>query len=63
MRKRPPVPVGKQRKKMAEIDRFLTNVRTAAIAGHVNPDGDCIGSCMAMFLYLRDNYPEIRTSV
>ena len=48
---------------MAKIDKYLDGVRTAAIAGHVNPDGDCIGSCMGMYLYLRDNYPGIRTAV
>ena len=48
---------------MAKIDRFLDGVRTAAIAGHVNPDGDCIGSCMGMYLYLRDNFPDIRAEV
>lgn len=46
-----------------EIGEFLQGVRHVAIAGHVNPDGDCIGSCMGTFLYLRDNYPDIRTDV
>ena len=44
---------------MSRIDEFLNGVRTVAIAGHVNPDGDCVGSCMATYLYLRDNFPEI----
>ena len=48
---------------MAKIDEYLQGMKTVAIAGHVNPDGDCIGSCMGMYLYLRDNYPEIRTTV
>ncbi|MDO4614287.1 MAG: bifunctional oligoribonuclease/PAP phosphatase NrnA [Lachnospiraceae bacterium] len=29
-----------------------------AVAGHVNPDGDCVGSCVGLFLYLKKNYPE-----
>lgn len=29
-----------------------------AICGHVRPDGDCVGSCMALYLYLRNKYPE-----
>ena len=41
----------------------LRGVRTAAIAGHVNPDGDCIGSCMGLYLYLRDNFPDIQADV
>lgn len=28
------------------------------IAGHVRPDGDCIGSCMAMYQYLTKEYPQ-----
>ncbi len=27
------------------------------IAGHVRPDGDCVGSCSALYCYIRDNYP------
>lgn len=48
---------------MSRIDEFLNGVRTVAIAGHVNPDGDCVGSCMATYLYLRDNFPEIEADV
>ena len=45
---------------MKTLDDFLQGVRTAAIAGHVNPDGDCIGSVLGIWLYLRDNYPHIQ---
>ncbi len=48
---------------MAKIDEYLRDIKTVAIAGHVNPDGDCIGSCMGMYLYLRENYPGIRAEV
>lgn len=33
----------------------LKGVRTAAIGGHVRPDGDCVGSCMGLFNYLTAN--------
>ena len=46
-----------------KIGDFLKGVRHAAVAGHVNPDGDCIGSCMGLYLYLCDNYPDIRVDV
>lgn len=29
------------------------NAKSIVIAGHVRPDGDCVGSCMAMYLYLK----------
>ena len=45
------------------IGSFLAGVNTVAIAGHVNPDGDCICSCLSVWLYLRDNYPEINATV
>ncbi len=31
---------------------------TIGITGHLHPDGDCVGSCMALYLYLREQYPE-----
>lgn len=48
---------------MNKLSEILENVSTAAIAGHVNPDGDCVGSCMAVYLYLKENYPQIKTDV
>ena len=45
------------------LEEKLTGVRTLAIAGHVNPDGDCVGSCTGLFTYLRDNFPEIRADL
>lgn len=48
---------------MNKIASVLDGVKTVAIAGHVRPDGDCVGSCMGMYLYLRDNYPQIQADV
>lgn len=45
------------------LNKMLQNVRTVAIGGHVRPDGDCVGSCMAVYRYLRDNYPDIAADV
>ncbi len=36
----------------------VEEAKTIAIAGHVRPDGDCIGSCMGMYGYIKDNYPD-----
>lgn len=46
-----------------KIDELLPGVKTVAISGHVRPDGDCIGSCMGMYLYITNNYPDIRVDV
>ncbi|MCD7922210.1 MAG: DHH family phosphoesterase [Clostridiales bacterium] len=48
---------------MINLDACLTDVRTVAIAGHVRPDGDCVGSCLAVYNYICDNYPDIRTDI
>lgn len=47
---------------MKRIDE-LKDIRTVAIAGHIRPDGDCIGSCMAMYWYIKENYPEMEPQV
>ena len=46
------------------IDELITpQVRTVGISGHTGPDGDCVGSCMGLYLYLNRNYPDVRTDV
>lgn len=34
-----------------------------AIVGHVHPDGDCVGSCLALRQYLEENQPEKTVTV
>ena len=34
-------------------------IRRVGIVGHVRPDGDCAGSVMAAYHYLRDNVPSL----
>ena len=48
---------------MSKLTEMLEGISTVAIAGHVNPDGDCVGSCMGLYLYLKDNYPDIQADV
>ena len=38
---------------MRKILEELGSRDTIAIGGHVRPDGDCVGSCMGMYLYLK----------
>ncbi len=45
------------------IDDVIGDAKTVGISGHIRPDGDCIGSCMGMYLYLRKSYPQIRVDV
>jgi phosphoesterase RecJ-like protein len=48
---------------MINLAEELKQVKTAAIAGHVRPDGDAVGSCLGLYHYLKRNYPEIETKV
>ena len=34
-----------------------------ALFGHVNPDGDCIGSCLGLYNYIKDNYEDKKVCV
>jgi len=45
------------------IDEMLEKARTVAIFGHVRPDGDCAGSTLGMYNYIKDNYPAIDVTV
>lgn len=45
------------------LENQLMESRTVAIAGHTRPDGDCVGSCMGLYNYIVDNYPEIQVDV
>ena len=41
-----------------KLSEKIQSVNSIAIAGHVRPDGDCVGSCMGLYNYLKENYPE-----
>ena len=45
------------------LQRTLAEVKSVAIGGHIRPDGDCVGSCMAMYQYIRTWYPETDVDV
>ena len=44
---------------MISLDSYLDGITTVAISGHIRPDGDCVGSCLAVYNYICDNYPTI----
>ena len=48
---------------MENIAEILEGVKTMGIGGHIRPDGDCVGSCMALYLYVKTYYPEIQADV
>ena len=42
---------------MIDLDLLLAEADTVAISGHLNPDGDCVGSCLGMYNYIKEYYP------
>ena len=45
------------------LNRALMQAKTVAIGGHVRPDGDCVGSCMGVYQYIKTWYPDIQVDV
>lgn len=45
------------------LNRVLQQVNTVAISGHIRPDGDCIGSCTGLYLYIKNKYPHIKVDL
>ncbi len=48
---------------MTQLEKELQDVSNVAIAGHIHPDGDSVGSCIGLWQYLRDNYPQIKADI
>ncbi len=48
---------------MINLDELLSGAGTVAIAGHIKPDGDCVGSCLATYNYIRSYYPQIKADL
>lgn len=48
---------------MGILTDALNGKKTVVLLGHVNPDGDCIGSCLGMYNYLCENYNDLAVSV
>ncbi len=48
---------------MTNLDEYLAKAETVAIAGHIRPDGDCVGSCLATYNYIRTYYPAIEAAL
>ncbi len=48
---------------MIQLDDKLIGVTSVGISGHVRPDGDCVGSTLAVYNYIRTYYPQISVSL
>ena len=43
---------------MTMLKAYVEQAQKIVILGHVNPDGDCAGSCLAVYNYIREQYPD-----
>ena len=48
---------------MIRILDELKECGSIAVSGHVRPDGDCVGSCLALALFLRKAMPNAQVDV
>lgn len=45
------------------MNGLITNKNRIAIAGHLHPDGDCTGACIALYYYLKKQNPHAQIDV
>lgn len=48
---------------MNYLENILSTAKEVAIGGHVRPDGDCVGSCLGLYNYIKDNFEHIAVKV
>ena len=48
---------------MIRITEEVRNAGSIAVSGHIRPDGDCVGSVMGLYLYLKKELPEAEVDV
>lgn len=48
---------------MGILTDALNGKKNVVILGHVNPDGDCVGSCLGMYNYLTENFEDLDVTV
>lgn len=51
------------RRKMKKILEELGRNNRIAVTGHERPDGDCVGACMGLYLYLKKALPDASVDV
>lgn len=48
---------------MIYLDEVLQGAKTVGITGHIRPDGDCVGSTLGVYNYIRENMPQIDVDI
>lgn len=45
------------------LEEQLEGAKSVAVSGHVRPDGDCVGSTLAVYNYIKEYYPGIQADI
>lgn len=45
------------------LNEILQGKHSVALGGHIRQDGDCVGSSMGLYLYLKEQFPELETDI
>lgn len=48
---------------MINLSEILQGVSSVGISGHIHPDGDCAGSTLAVYNYIRTYYPNMEVKL
>ena len=48
---------------MLNLKEIMQGAESVAILGHIRPDGDCIGSCLALYNYIETYFPKVQAKV
>lgn len=48
---------------MSLLKQMLDGVSEVAIMGHLRPDGDCTGSCLGLYNYIKEQHPQVHATL
>ena len=48
---------------MSRLEELLKGAKDVALSGHIRPDGDCVGSVMSVYQYIKKNMPWLEVKV
>ena len=48
---------------MSRLEELLEGAKDVALSGHIRPDGDCVGSVMSIYQYIRKNMANVEVKV
>jgi len=57
------VPAVMRSKQMIDLNSIISGAGSIALSGHVRPDGDAVGSTLALYNYIRKVWPEKEVTV